>query len=94
MSQPLFVFVLSAGNNEIIKYVTCFFHNLKSILNGDLSTQWLINFDKLSNFGQTKIVCYCYFTDFRQVTIVIYTNFEQVVHLLKWVNNPSFLEFL
>ena len=38
MSQPLFTFVLSTENNEIICYfyeIICYFHNIKSIMNDD-----------------------------------------------------------
>ena len=35
MIQPLLIFVISTGNNEVIKCVICYFHDLKSILNDD-----------------------------------------------------------
>ena len=50
MSKPLFIFVLSTENNEIIKLlcVICYFHYVKSILNDDsikeyIKTMALIN---------------------------------------------------
>ena len=63
---------------------------------------WASDFNLFPNFGQIKNVCYCYFADFGQATIVIYTKFGQVKHLftrgksrfghIYWRNLATFTE--
>ena len=41
MSQSLFIFVFSIGNNEIINCVICYFRYLSSILNDDSFKEYI-----------------------------------------------------
>ena len=41
MSQSLFIFVFSIGNNEIINCVICYFGYLSSILNDDSFKEYI-----------------------------------------------------
>ena len=38
---------------------------------------------KQIKIGQFKIVCYCHFSNFEQVAIIIFKNVGQVIHLLQ-----------